>query len=52
MVLDIQKKLQNTSLLRAEVADPLCSGSMASSLFTRAKAEEGKFLNVSERQLL
>ena len=43
---------RHTSLLRAKVADPLCSGSIASSLFTRARAEGGKLLNVSERQLL
>lgn len=52
MVVDIRKETENTSLLRAKVADPLCSGSIASSLLTRARAEEGKLLNVSERQLL
>lgn len=44
--------LKITSLLSAEVAVPLASGSNDRSTSTRAKAEGGKFLNVSARERL
>ena len=45
-------KLKVTSLLSADAADPRFSGSIERSLSTRAKAEEGKSLNVSATKRL